>query len=107
MSDRRTLIHRDADTGYEQHVHYDEADDVYRLRSTQDVEPTIELSRQLFNERSGERYLDGLTHIGFVPQVIIDKLMAEKRWITQDPAAFKKWWNDPDNRAFHSRPGRV
>lgn len=31
----------------------------------------------------------------------------KRKGITDDPKAFKKWLNDPDNRAFRTREGTV
>jgi hypothetical protein len=31
----------------------------------------------------------------------------KRRGIIDDPAAFRAWMNDPDNRVFRTRPGRV
>jgi hypothetical protein len=43
--------------------------------------------------------------VGSIPMSIYHEL--QKQGILQDEKRLKKWLNDPDNRVFRTRPGRV
>ena len=83
------------------------------IESSQDVGGIIESNKAQFNsydERA--RWSDHLfgNKVASVPLVVIDDL--NKKGIMRgfhvvDQARFKEWLNNPDNRAFRTRPGRV
>lgn len=83
------------------------------IESSQDVGGIIESNKVQFNsydERA--KWSDHLfgNKIASVPLVVIDDL--NKKGIMRgfhvvDQARFKEWLNNPDNRAFRTRPGRV
>jgi hypothetical protein len=83
------------------------------IESSQDVGGIIESNKAQFNsydERA--KWSDQLfgNKIASVPLVVIDDL--NKKGIMRgfhvvDQARFKEWLNNPDNRAFRTRPGRV
>jgi hypothetical protein len=83
------------------------------IESSQDVGGIIESNKAQFNsydERA--KWSDHLfgNKIASVPLVVIDDL--NKKGIMRgfhvvDQARFKEWLNNPDNRAFRTRPGRV
>lgn len=50
-------------------------------------------------------YRDGAHHVARIPMVIYEELM--RKGLTRDPKAMKKWLNDPDNRVFRTREGKV
>lgn len=77
------------------------------IETVQDAEPIVELNKaraSRFDERSNWKG-DGFHMVASIPNVVFMEL--ERKGITRDPVAFKKWLNDPDNRAFRTRPGRV
>lgn len=47
----------------------------------------------------------GMRKVATIPNVIIEKLIAEGIW--NDPARLKAWLNDPDNAGFRVHMGRV
>ncbi|MEX3555344.1 MAG: hypothetical protein VB131_01515 [Burkholderia gladioli] len=92
--------------GIVQYWHYDPASDTATIESVQDHAAIVETNRRAFNatdERA--RYHDGMHHVARIPLVVLQDLMA--KGITKDPKAMKKWLNDPENRYFRVRPGRV
>lgn len=92
----RTIFHPDIHSG-EKHI----------IQTVQDAEPIVELNKAQasnFDERSNWKG-DGFHKVASIPNVIFMEL--ERKGITRDPAAFKKWLNDKDNAAFRTRPGRV
>lgn len=49
------------------------------------------------------RWRDGLNHVGYIP-AIFQQMHPE---LMYDDEALKAWLNDPDNRAFRTRPGKI
>lgn len=52
-----------------------------------------------FNEKSG------LTKVATIPNTVMQDL--RKQGILADPDRFKAWLNDPENRMFRTREGKV
>jgi mRNA-degrading endonuclease HigB of HigAB toxin-antitoxin module len=48
---------------------------------------------------------DEFRPVAEIPLAIVGQLMREGRW--NDPAAMKRWLNDPDNAFFRIQGGRV
>ncbi|MBH9718902.1 hypothetical protein JAO10_01045 [Burkholderia contaminans] len=86
--------------------HYDESNDTATIESVQDHGLIIESNKDNFNavdERA--KWGDGMTKVASIPLVILEDL--QRKGITKDPIAFRKWLNDPENRFFRTRPGKV
>ena len=90
-------------TGVASYVDYDEATDSYTLVDEVDPTALIEWNKKLYNE-APERWGE-LASVAKVPMLLRHKLIREGIW--DDPKAKRKWLNDPDNRAFRTRPGRL
>lgn len=83
--------------------HYDADKDEAIIEKTQDVSSIIEANKAEFNaapERWGE-----FTKVGSIPLSVYYEL--ERTGILHDQKALAKWLNDPDNRAFRTRPGTI
>ena len=102
MTDR--IISDDsAATGIVTKFHYDAETDEAVIQKTQDVSSIIEANKVEFNaapERFGE-----FTKVGSIPLSVYYEL--ERKGILNDQKALAKWLNDPDNRAFRTRPGTI
>ena len=102
MTDR--IISDDsASTGIVTKFHYDDETDEAVIQKTQDVSSIIEANKVEFNaapERFGE-----FTKVGSIPLSVYYEL--ERKGILNDQKALAKWLNDPDNRAFRTRPGTI
>ena len=89
--------------------HFDPHTGDQALELVQDVEPIVEGTKGRFNmvdERA--RWRDGFNHVASIPLVIVDKIRRERGVnILTDQAALKEFLNDPEHRAFRTRPGRV
>lgn len=86
--------------------HYDETEDATYIESCMDAEPIIEANKAAFNsvdERA--RWADNHNRVASIPLTIYWDL--KRRGIIDDQVRLKKWLNDPDNRAFRTRPGVV
>ena len=109
----KRVIDSDPATGITQWYHYDDTTGDIGLETQQDVTAIVEHNKALFNQfderaRWGHplKQSVGQHLIGRVPSLIHLELLK----ITnngKDQKAFNKWMNDPDNRVFRTRPGRV
>lgn len=88
-------------------VYHDENDGLgMGIETVQDVTDIVEMNKLLFNDVDERaRYGEKLNRVASIPLGVYFDL--ERRGITKDPVAFKKWMDDPDNRAFRTRPGRL
>lgn len=88
-------------------VHYDEQDDRLIIERTQDVEPILEKNKRLLNE-SNTTWKDDFHHVASIPLVIIEKYKNERGIdLMNDKEALKCFLNDPDNKFFRTKPGRI
>ena len=76
-------------------------DDKFVYHTKQDVKPIIEHCKVLSEQTPGKE----MRHVAEIPMVIYQQAMREG-WI-KDKAKFKRWLNDPDNRAFRTRVSRI
>ena len=90
-------------TGIVTKFHYDADKDEAVIQKTQDVTSIIEANKKEFNE-APERWGEW-TKVGSIPLSVYYEL--ERKGILQDQVALAKWLNDPDNRAFRTRPGTI
>lgn len=99
-------------TGLKTYFSYDAADDTFTVESRQDAELPLAMARaQRVDTDRHTRYRDGLHKVATIPLTVLMEL--SKKGIVSaggavlDKAAFARWLNDPDNRAFRTREGRV
>ncbi len=76
-------------------------DDKTIYHTAQNVRPVIEHARALRELEPGKTF----RHAAEIPKVIWNKALREG-W-HNDQKAWKKWLNDPDNRAFRVWQGRI
>jgi len=91
-------------------IAHEHADGSGVLETQQDVTDIVKNNKENYNERHGERFNDFSTHVARIPTGIYYELVRtgvidEVR----DPEgkAFKRWLNDPDNRAWRTRAGTI
>jgi hypothetical protein len=105
MSSR--LFSRDPAAGVTRLFHYDESSDRVTIETQHRVDDIVTANqheRNLLDERA--RWGDAFGHkVASIPMNVYWDL--KRKGIADDPAKLKKWLNDPDNRAFRSRVGRV
>jgi len=109
MSTKPRLLDYDPETGIQRWFHYDDTDDSFRIETKQDVSALVQDSKQLYNdhdERANWKHDSPAGHrVAQLPTVIYWKL--KLKGILDDKKAFARWLNDPDNRFFRTRPGRI
>lgn len=74
----------------------------FAIETIEDVEPVVETAKVLADNHA-ER--GDLKHVARVPVHVVEQAMREG-WYN-DTAAWRKWANDPDNKAFRVWKGRV
>lgn len=67
----------------------------------QDCGPIVEAAKIITDRPPGKDF----RHVAFIPEAVINQAMCEG-WF-HDEAAWKKWANDPDNRALRTHGGRL
>ncbi len=97
------LIDYEPLTGVSSWFRYNEADDTFTMRETQDAEVLMQINQRQYNatdERA--RYGDGLQKMGSIPLTLF-----YENGMHKDPAAIKKFLNDRDHQKFRTRPGKL
>lgn len=106
------LFDHDPLTGVTEFFLYDPETDGFTIQSQQDVEPFLEMNKRQYNNVGDYRRYTGEWHkIASLPATIVMQL-AEKKILRADGSIldeprYRAWLNDPDNRLFRTRPGRV
>lgn len=92
-------------TGVSTIYHYDPATGQHHYEDRQEVAPLLDMNRRRHNDATDKSWKGDMHHVASLPLIIWFKL--KKAGILNDPKAFRKWLNDPDNAQFRTRPGRV
>lgn len=86
--------------------HGGDGGDEFTVEEVQDVTAVLDENKRAFNmydERS--RWNHEMNQVASIPLVVWEDL--KRKGIADDEKALKKWLDDPDNRAFRTRPGRI
>jgi hypothetical protein len=102
--DKKLLSH-DPFTGVSKIFHADDNDTfvIETEMAAPIVEEIIEANKANYNDAVGPWHNGKV--VASIPIHIFWDL--KKKGIADDDAAMKRWLNDPDNRYFRTRPGRV
>lgn len=93
-------------TGVKKMWHYDGDKDEGIIESIIDATDVVEENKAQFNQIDEKAGWKGDMHkVASIPMTLFYDL--KKQGIIDDPARLKAWLNDPDNRFFRTRPGRV
>lgn len=101
------VFDRDELSGITELWHYDHASGVITHEFQQDVTPIIAANKEEFKEYDERaRWKDGLgSKVATIPLSIWADL--REKGIDRSKRDMHRWLNDPDNRVFRTRPGRV
>ena len=92
-------------------LHSDDSEGKIHIETTQDIQPVLEenkIRRNLgeFHNKKKDWY-----HAASIPLVVVQQLVKKgimhPHGAVKDKARFKKWVNDPDNRAFRIWQGNL
>jgi hypothetical protein len=93
-------------TGTKKMWHYDADKDEAIIETIMDATGVVEDNKAEFNQFDERSSWKGDVHkVASIPMALYYDLKA--KGITDDPARMKAWLNDPENRFFRTRPGRV
>jgi hypothetical protein len=87
--------------GSRRKVIYHEEDGITRVETRQDVEPILGAARILAEEPPGKDF----RHAALIPEAVMNQAFIDG-WF-HDPAAWKRWANDPANEGFRTWKGRL
>lgn len=99
------ILDADPLTGIVERFHFDPETGTATITSEQTVTDLVETAKARYNSVDERARFGDFAHVAHIPAVIMADLM--KRGIPQDEKAMSRWLNDPDNRVFRTRPGRV
>jgi len=103
----KRILDYDPVTKVTQWYHYDEITGKISLETNQDVTAIVEQNKNIFNQVDERKSWKGDIHkVASIPMSIYHEL-AKISNNFKDQAAIKRWLNDPDNKVFRTRPGRV
>jgi hypothetical protein len=107
----KRLFDHDPLTGVTEWFHYDESNDSFTIQTEQDVTEIVEANKRSQNAfNTGDAWGDKInarTHVASIDLNTYCELVKCFGTAKQNPAAWKRWLNDPDNRAFRARLGNV
>jgi hypothetical protein len=93
--------------GFEESTSGRRSDDKVVIQTKTDVTDIVKANKRQFNEVDKHHsWGQGLgTKVASIPLSLLHEL--RQKGIVQDQKKFKKWLNDPENRAFRTRGGKV
>lgn len=103
MGNKKVLSH-DPLSGITRYWH-DNEDGTYTVETDQDMSAIIEQNKKLSNETDKHTKYGEWSRVASIPLSVYYDLKA--KGIVDDPKAMKKWLNDPDNKYFRTREGKV
>ena len=99
------VVSGNKEIGQKQYWH-DHDDGSVTIETVQTVDAVAEDNKAVFNQFDERTNWKGDMHrVASIPMSIFYDL--QRKGILNDPAAMKRWLNDPDNRVFRTRPGQV
>jgi hypothetical protein len=87
-----------------------EADNKLIIENSQDISAVLESNKSRYAATDERAKWSEFEHIGWIPDSVIIELNRQsilRGYAVVDEKKFKAWLNNPDNRYFRSRPGRV
>ena len=98
------LFDESPDLGLKRYWHYDADTDTATIETRQEVTDLVENNKADFNA-AASGWKGEMHKVASIPMNVYFDL--KEKGILDDPAALKRWLNDPDNRFFRTKPGRV
>ena len=92
-------------------LHMYDSEGKIHIETTQDVQPVLEENKIRSNLGEFHNKKKDWYHAASIPLVVVEQLVKKgimhPHGAVKDKARFKKWVNDPDNRAFRIWQGNV
>ena len=107
----RKLLDDGATSGLTEWYHYDPHTGGFAIETVQDVEPILEANRRVWNGTEKHTRYGEMTRIASLPNVIVMELAKQQilspTGTILDDTKYRAWLNDPANRLFRTRAGKV
>jgi len=103
MSGRR-LFSTNPHLGTTTYFHYNDADDSATFETLTEVDSFIDENKREFND-ADTGWRGDMHKVASIPMTLYMDL--QKQGILEDPKRLKAWLNDPENRYFRTKSGRV
>lgn len=100
----RRLLSRDPVTGVETYFHYHDDRDAFTLETVQQVDDVLDANKRDYNDAQ-TGWKGDMHKVASIPMTLY--LDLKRQGILDDQAALKRWLNDPGNRYFRTKPGKV
>jgi hypothetical protein len=105
----KKLLSADVATGMVQTA-YADGEGGLVIETAQDISDLIEQNKALYAQTDERTRWGEWTRIGSIPNSVIQDLNKQgilRGFHVVDQKKFKAWLNDPENRYFRTRPGRI
>lgn len=95
------------EAGIRRQFHWDPVTESFTIETVQEVTDLIDTNKRCFNtdHHTGRKWQGDMHRVASIPLSIYFQL--KEQGIVDDPARMKQWLNDPANRAFRTKEGRV
>ena len=93
------------DLGITRTWHYNDETDEATIQTQQDVTAIVEENKNEFNQVDERAKWGEFSRVASIPLSLYYELKKEGK--LEDQAYMKRWLNDPENRHFRTRPGKV
>lgn len=100
----RRFFDYDPLTGEVEWFHYDDATDQMTVQTEQTVDPLVDQNKRLQND-TPSNWKGDMHRVASIPLNLFWEL--KKQGVVDDPKRLKAWLNDPNNRYFRTRTGKV
>lgn len=101
----KKLFDYDPLTGTTKWWHYDADRDEATIETVFNIEDIIEENKKQYASVDERAKWGEWSKVASIPMPLYSRL--KRDGIVDDPKKMKAWINDPDNRFFRTRPGRV
>lgn len=91
-------------TGTETTFEYHDEDDSFSLHTTQQVDDVLDSNKASYTDADCG-WKGDMHKVASIPMTLF--LQLKQQGIVDDPVAFRAWLNDPNNRYFRTKPGKV
>jgi len=98
------IFDRDPISGTTEFFHYDPKTDDFTIETRQECDDLVEANKLAFNGHEGG-WKGDMHRVASIPMNVYLEL--RQKGILDDQKKLRAWLNDPDNRYFRTRPGRV
>lgn len=100
----RRVFEKDPLTGITRYWRHNPGDDTAYLETEQEVGDVLDLNKRAYNDAS-TGWKQDMHKVASIPLAVYYEL--KRQGVLDDERRLKAWLNDPDNRAFRTKQGRV